>query len=161
LLKIISPILPYLAEEVYQNIPFPFGFAGQESIHLVNYSPILPLSPDSEKKAELIADFFLPLRQEVYQALEKSRQEKVITANSQAHLEIYLKQKGKWDYSALNLKELLLVAEVEIRETKEDKMREGNFFLVKVKKTKKEKCIRCWNYRDLENSLCLRCKNAL
>ena len=143
LLKIISPILPYLAEEVYQNVPFGFGFAGQESVHLVNYSPILPLSPDSKKKAELITDFFLPLRQTVYQALEKVRQEKIINTNSQAHSEIYLKQKGKWDYSELNLKELLLVAEVEIRETKEDKMREGNFCLVKVKKTNKEKCIRC------------------
>src|SRR5206468_7311796 len=38
MLKIISPILPYLAEEVYQNIPFRFGFADRESIHLVNYS---------------------------------------------------------------------------------------------------------------------------
>ncbi|CAG8763029.1 9889_t:CDS:2, partial [Ambispora leptoticha] len=103
LLKIISPILPFLAEEVYQNIPFLFGFAGQESIHLVNYSPILPPSPDSERKAELITDFFLPLRQDVYQTLEKTRQEK----------------------------ELLLVAEVEIRETKEEDMREGNFCLVK------------------------------
>ena len=64
MLKIISPILPFLAEEVYQSIPFSFGFAGQESIHLVNYSPILLLSSDSKKKVELITDFLLPLRQE-------------------------------------------------------------------------------------------------
>jgi hypothetical protein len=30
-----------------------------------------------------------------------------------------------------------------------------------VKKTSKEKCIRCWNYRDLVNNLCLRCKNVI
>jgi isoleucyl-tRNA synthetase len=95
LLKVISPILPFLAEEVYQNIPFRFGFVGQESIDLANYSPILSLSPGSEKQAELISNFFLPLRQDVYQALEKARQEKIINTNSQANLTIYLKQKGE------------------------------------------------------------------
>lgn len=93
LLKVISPILPFLAEEVYQNIPFDFGFAGQESIHLANNFSTFPLFPSSEKQVELIADFFLPLRQEVYQVLEKARQEKIINTNSQAHLLIYLKQK--------------------------------------------------------------------
>jgi len=95
LLKVISPILPYLSEEVYQNIPFQFGFASQESVHLANHSPILSLSSDSEKRAELITDFFLPLRRDVYQVLEQARQEKVINANSQAHLVICLKQKKK------------------------------------------------------------------
>ncbi|CAG8667847.1 1358_t:CDS:2, partial [Ambispora gerdemannii] len=71
LLKIISPILPFLAEEVYQNVPFYFGFAGQESIQLANYSLNLPVSSDTKEKSELISDFFLPLRQEIYQALEK------------------------------------------------------------------------------------------
>jgi len=93
LLKIISPILPFLAEEVYQNIPFNFGFSGQESIHLVNNFSTLPLSLSGKKQVELIADFFLPLRQEVYQVLEKARQEKIISTNSQAHLIICLKQK--------------------------------------------------------------------
>jgi len=93
LLKIISPILPFLAEEVYQNIPFSFGFAGQESIHLVNRFPTSSFPLSGEKQVELIVDFFLPLRQEVYQVLEKARQEKIINTNSQAHLIICLKQK--------------------------------------------------------------------
>ena len=95
LLKVISPILPFLAEEVYQNIPFNFGFSGQESIHLVNNFSTLSLPLGGEKQVELIADFFLPLRQDVYQALEKTRQEKIINTNSQAHLIICLKQKKK------------------------------------------------------------------
>ncbi|CAG8824045.1 24740_t:CDS:1, partial [Racocetra persica] len=95
LLKIISPILPFLAEEVYQNIPFRFGFAGQESIHLANYSSTLSLSPSMEKETAIITNFFLPLRQDVYQALEKARQEKIINTNSQAHLIIFLKEKKR------------------------------------------------------------------
>jgi len=159
LLKIIYPILPFLAEEVYQNISFSFGFANQESVHLVNYSSILPLSSDSKKKTELITNFFLPLRQDVYQALERARQGKVIGTNSQAHLIIFLKR--EWNYSGLILEELLLVAEVEVNEIKEGEAWEGNFCSAKVLKTSKEKCIRCWNYRDLENSFCLRCRKLL
>ncbi|RHZ35591.1 class I tRNA ligase family protein [endosymbiont GvMRE of Glomus versiforme] len=158
LLKIISPMLPFLAEEVYQNIPFRFGFAGQESIYLVNFSN-LKFPSNNEKNLAIITDFFLPLRQNAYQALEKARQEKIIATNSQASLEIYLREKNKWNYSELNLEELLLVSEVEIKKKREEDMQEGNFYLVKVKKTDKEKCIRCWNYRDLVNNLCLHCNN--
>src|SRR6185312_1239072 len=95
LLKIISPIFPFLAEEVYKNIPFSFGFAGQESVYLVNHFSTFSLSPSSENQVKLIADFFLPLRRDVYQALEKARQEKVINNNSQAKLTIYLKERSK------------------------------------------------------------------
>jgi isoleucyl-tRNA synthetase len=161
LLKIISPILPYLSEEVYQNIPFRFGFADRESVYLWNYSPNFSFSPNNEKKIKLITDFFLPLRQDIYQALERSRQEKIINTNSQADLTICLKEKSEWNYSELNLEELLLVAKVEIREKKETGMREGGFCSVKVKKTDKEKCIRCWNYRNLEKNVCQRCKEVL
>ena len=161
LLKVISPILPYLSEEVYQNIPFRFGFAERESVYLQNYSPNLSLSPNNEKKIKLITDFFLPLRQDIYQALERARQERIINTNSQAALTICLKEKSEWDYSELNLEELLLVAKVEIGDKKENGMREGDFCSVKVKKTGKEKCIRCWNYRDLEKDVCQRCQKVL
>ncbi|CAG8461037.1 16960_t:CDS:2 [Gigaspora margarita] len=120
LLKIISPILPYLSEEVYQNIPFRFGFAGQESVYLANYSPNLLLSPDNKKEIELITDFLLPLRQDVYQTLEKARQGKIINTNSQAHLTIHLKGKSKQDYPKFNLEELLLVAKVDMSKKREN-----------------------------------------
>ncbi|CAG8832808.1 27641_t:CDS:1, partial [Racocetra persica] len=120
LLKIISPIFPFLAEEIYQNIPFCFGFAGQESIYLDNYSPTLLFSPSLEKEIAIITKFFLPLRQDVHQVLEQARQEKIINTNSQAYLIIFLKEKSGLDYSQLNLEELLLVAKVEIRDERED-----------------------------------------
>jgi hypothetical protein len=37
-------------------------------------------------------------------------------------------------------------------------MREGYFCSAKVEKTNRERCLRCWNYRDCENNLCSRCK---
>ncbi|KLL04414.1 MAG: isoleucyl-tRNA synthetase [Mycoplasmataceae bacterium RV_VA103A] len=161
LLKIISPIFPFMAEEIYQNIPFHFGFAGQESIYLDNYSPTLPFSPSLEKEIAIITKFFLPLRQDVHQALEQARQEKIINTNSQAYLIIFLKEKKGLDCSQLNLEELLLVAKVEIRDKWEDDAWERNFSAIKVKKTDRAKCIRCWNYRDLEKDVCQRCQKVL
>jgi isoleucyl-tRNA synthetase len=143
LLKIISPVLPYLSEEVYQNIPFHFGFAEQESVHLINYPPNLPLSPEIEKKLKLIADFFLPLRQDAYQTLEKARREKIITTNLQANLKIFLKEKSKWDCSELNFEELLIVSKVDFVEKRTNDMREGYFCSAKVEKTNRERCLRC------------------
>ncbi|MDR1670367.1 MAG: class I tRNA ligase family protein [Spiroplasmataceae bacterium] len=171
LLKVISPTLPYLTEEVYQNIPFNFGFAGKESAFLSNFSSNLIPLPDGEKKMNLITNFFFSLRQTVYQNLEKARQEKIIDSNSQAHLIIYLSEEGKWISSELNLIELLLVAEVEIKDfvkeenvglnVKNSHFPKNNFYSVKVKKTTKKKCLRCWNYRNLEVNICLRCKETL
>jgi len=145
LLKVISPILPYLTEEVYQNIPFQFGFASQESVYLINLSYTIDFPKDFEKKLEVINNFFLPLRQDVFQALEKTRQEKIITANNQAKLKIYLKKKQDLNYSEINLTELLGVAELKFQEKVEEKMLEGNLCFVYVEKTEKERCLRCRN----------------
>ena len=143
LLKVISPILPYLAEEVYQSIPFQFGFAGQESVYLANFSFTIDFPNDFEKKLEIINHFFFPLRQDIFQALEKARQEKIIAANNQAKLTISLKKKQPLDYSELNLTELLGVAELKFQEKTEDKMQEEFLCFIYVEKTEKERCLRC------------------
>ncbi|CAJ0633691.1 452_t:CDS:2 [Entrophospora sp. SA101] len=145
LLKVIAPILPYLAEEVYQNIPCRFGLTESESVFLTTFSLKLPCLPDREKKIALITNFLLPLRQAVYQALEQARQEKIIATNSQAQLTIYLKEEQASDYSELNLPELLLVAKVEFPPAQENKNNvwESDFCSIVVKKTAKEKCLRC------------------
>jgi len=145
LLKVISPILPYLAEEVYQNIPFQFGFAGQESVHLANLSFTIDFPKNFEKKLEIINNSFLPLRQDAFQALEKARQEKIIAANNQAKLTICLKKKQPLDYSELNLIELLGVSELKFQEKSEEKMQEGKLCFVYVEKTEKERCLSCRN----------------
>ncbi|CAJ0842094.1 10743_t:CDS:10 [Entrophospora sp. SA101] len=132
LLKIIVPILPYLAEEIYQNTPFQFGFAGQESIQLVNYHWNLPLSLASKKKSELINVFFLPLRQEIYQSLEQARQEKIIATNSQAHLIIYLKEEK------ISEKESKLLSEKEGDESETIEKKSGEAEITNLSNYKEE-----------------------
>ena len=161
LTKIILPILPYLAEEVYRNIPLQFDLNKRESVYLANFSLNWIFPINIENKLEIISEFFLPLRQDVFQFLEKARQEKIITSNSQAKLSIYLKKKTQIDYSELNLAELLMVAEVEIKEEISDNMREGKFCFVKVSKINHEQCLRCRAWRKLENDVCHRCQKVL
>lgn len=162
LLKITAPILPFLVEEVYQNIPFKFGFANRGSIQLVIYPPNLISNSNIKKKLPLITDFFFPLRQELYQILEKARQEKIIDLNSQACLTIYLKKAKKlFDYSELSFAELLLVAEVKFVTELENNMWESKLCFVKVEKTFHARCVRCWNYRVWKSDLCSRCKKII
>ncbi|KLL01669.1 MAG: isoleucyl-tRNA synthetase [Mycoplasmataceae bacterium RC_NB112A] len=157
LLKIVSPILPFLAEEVYQNLPFCFGFADKESIHLMNYSSFLVSSLRLEEKLKLIAGFLLPLRREVNQVCERVRQTKIINTNSQASLILCLKEK-KWDFSKLNLVEFLLVSEINFIEKPTSDMEEGKMSFIKVVPTENRRCPRCWNYRKMERELCSRCQ---
>jgi len=114
-----------------------------------------------EKKLEIINNLFFPLRQDIFQALEKARQEKTIAANNQAKLTICLKKKQPLDYSELNLTELLGIAELKFQEKIEEKMQEGILCFIYVEKTEKERCLRCRSWKDLKDNLCLRCKNTL
>jgi len=143
LLKIIRPILPYLAEEIYQNIPFRFGFANSESVHLANLSLSFSFPDNYQEKIKLLTDFFLPLRQDIFFLLEKARQEKIIATNSQASCLIYCKESEKYNLSLLNLTELLLVAEISFSKQLEKDMLSGSFCSLRVNKTDLKRCLRC------------------
>jgi len=159
-LKIITPILPYLAEEIYQNIPFQFGFKNQESVYLINYSLNFNFLSNIKEELKLITDYFLPLRQDIFQSLERARQENIIISNQQANLEIYLKPEKSINYSKLNLVELLLVAEIKIKEIKDKDMWEKGTCFIKLTKTHQERCSRCRNWRELISENCFRCKKV-
>ncbi|CAG8807302.1 18087_t:CDS:2, partial [Gigaspora rosea] len=68
--------------------------------------------------------------------------------------------KSRPDYSQLNLEELLLVAKVEIKDQRGNNMLESNFSAIEARKTDRAKCIRCWNYRNLEEDIWQRCQKS-
>src|SRR3954451_17867292 len=57
LLKIISPVTPFLAEETYENIPFKFGYADQESVMFLPKEIDFPAY--KKENVDLIEDFLL------------------------------------------------------------------------------------------------------
>jgi len=84
ILKIITPLLPFLAEEVYQIIPFSFGYAQKASVMFL-LDQFDSFSFNTENSLEKINNFLI-LRQEALSALEKARQKQIIHLNSQAEL---------------------------------------------------------------------------
>lgn len=163
ILKIIVPVLPFLAEEIYQHIPFKFGYACWESVMLVPSSEFeFSLSIKDTK----IIDEFLVLRQDVLLFLEKARQSKLINTSFQAIVYLYpIKKSDPNTFSSLNLNELLMVSKVEfVSEIVEEKLvlweKEQNY-LVKIEKLTDERCFRCWNHNNLQGGSCSRCRDLL
>ncbi|RHZ37004.1 class I tRNA ligase family protein [endosymbiont GvMRE of Glomus versiforme] len=160
LLKIITPLLPFLAEEVYENIPFNFGYARKESVMFLPDFQFL--STINEQNLKLMEGFFL-LRQEIFSALEKARRSKIIHTNSQAQVLVIPKKEIKISqFSLLNLARLLLIAQIEFAEkTPQTDFYEEQKYLIKVVKTSVARCIRCWNYEELKEESCSRCWKVL
>ena len=150
ILKIITPLLPFLAEEVYQIIPFSFGYAQKASVMFL-LDQFDSFSFNTENSLEKINNFLI-LRQEALSALEKARQKQIIHLNSQAELCIWQKANYQKDLSGLNLKKFLLVAQATLMAeekpipSKKEDYWEGEYFFIQAKKTSRGKCQRCWNY---------------
>ncbi|CAG8514953.1 2652_t:CDS:2 [Cetraspora pellucida] len=89
----------------------------------------MDFSPGQEKEIQLITDYFFPLRNDVYQLLEKARREKIIITNSQASLLIHISSKKNPppEFFQLNLTELLMVAEIRFSPKLKKDMMTGNF----------------------------------
>src|SRR5207245_2329770 len=100
--------------------------------------------PTKEQNLKLIDDFLL-LRQDIFSALEKARQAKIIHTNSQAQVLVIPKKEVKIpQFSPLNLSRLLLIAQIEFTEkTPQIGFYEEQNYLVNVAKTSSARCVRC------------------
>ena len=157
LLKLCAPILAFTAEEAYfacksmkpkQDSVLIDGFDSVIDFHLI----------DSDLMQRWGRIF--KLREEVYKALEKAREKRVVGSSLEARIEISLNDD---DYAFFAdrrdiLKELFIVSQIElVRGT----------FAVNVAKAHGNKCSRCWNWRDDTGTsknfpgICLRCADAL
>ncbi|MEY8598233.1 isoleucine--tRNA ligase [Mammaliicoccus lentus] len=161
LTKLLAPIIPHTADEIWGHIPH----VEEESIHLTDMPE--PHEIDTvlmEKWSQ-----FMKLRDDVNRALEVARNEKVIGKSLEAH--ITLSNSSEFDtvdfLSKFNdLNQLFIVSKVDVV----DELTEGTEYeLVKVKvdHAEGEKCQRCWNYSDQLGSvngldhLCPRCQSVV
>jgi len=129
LLKIISPVLSFTAEEAYQFLPE----KEKESIFLEEW-------PEIEKYDEEILERwnkFFEIRKSVLKKIEEKREEKIIGSSLDAKVII----KGDRETieflkSFPKIETLFIVSEVELIEDEK--------FEIIVEKTEWEKCKRCW-----------------
>lgn len=160
LMKLLSPILVFTAEELHDN--FHCDNQQEESIFL-EPKPVKFDIANSESIKEYY-DRFLNLRKDVMKALENLRNEKVIKSNMEARVIIHLKDEYK-DMADLGvaLKQLFIVAKVKFVDSN-DGLDEYDSAYIKAEKFNGIQCPRCWNYFDeneMNGELCCRCHSVV
>ncbi len=137
----LSPVLSFTAEEIHQ-------------IYAPGTSVFENLWPNAGKwKNETLAEKFKPLwelKDKVNIQLEEARNSKTIKASLEAAISLPEEEKRNLPFSNEELAFYFVVSDVQDGST------------LKVEKSSKEKCPRCWIYRDLKDSgLCPRCSEVL
>jgi len=150
LVKLISPVLSFTAEDVWRH--FPKGFKIKEA------SVFLSDWPKSEKKLlvkELEAKWgkIKALRQEAAKVIEKARRDKVIGNALEAKVLFYCQDKPWANFLKDNVNSfpsILIVSQVEVKSG----IPKGPIFqsqeikglAIEVQFAQGKKCERCWNY---------------
>ena len=108
----------------------------------------------------------MAVRDDVYNALEVARNEKVIGKSLDAKVTLTLPEGLDKDSINSEFTQLFIVSQVEIVDELEDGTAYANS-TVKVEHADGEKCARCWNYKTDENlvtgkdDICDRCRSVV
>ena len=169
LVKLMAPILPFTAEEIWQYMPQQPG--RPESVHLT----LLPEENSAHDNPELARKWqvLLTVRSEVTKALETARNNKLIGHPLDAFVTI---SAGEDLYPALkpytaDLKSIFIVSKVELvrADALEDafESQEVEGLRIRVEVAPGEKCERCWVHDTTVGdhtghpTICDRCHQAL
>ena len=170
LVKIMAPILPFTADEIYQYMPK--GPDHKESIHLESM-----VEPDDDWEDKILSDKWeniLVLRGEVTKALEEARVNKRIGHSLDASLEIKLPDtelKIQVENLTENLNDIFIVSAARLVDSIKDEAvyngKDIQGLVIKVNKAEGQKCDRCWRFdttigNDPDHATtCARCATAL
>ncbi len=160
--KWFSPIISFTSEEAWQ------------SRHQDNSTSILSQTITekdftySYSNLEKSFDELKRVRKSVTAALEIKRNEKLIGSSLQAKAIIYIPSEIKQILSTLDLAEMCIVSNVEIKDISEKTRSSMNFeeedIFVDISLAEGDKCQRCWTIlpevKDNQDHLCSRCDNV-
>ncbi|CAG8470009.1 10667_t:CDS:10 [Diversispora eburnea] len=175
----IAPVVPHLAEEIYENYKF---------MEPREYDSVFKLGWYNLDKQwnnvslQIEWNILKYLRSEVNKLLEIARKEKLIKSSLEANVDLYLNSNLYNMLKTHDLKSIFITSNATLNEdisllvennSNEPKVHfieninltEGNIQgsgKIVVKKASFFKCPRCWNYSSIEgNCLCSRCKDVL
>lgn len=152
LVRILSPIIPFTADEAwtYRRINGDFF---EDSVHLQDW-PVLRQEWKAAGKVSQDIDEILKLRGKVNEALEAMRKEKIIGKSLEAKV-IFGGDTALLKRYEEQLPELFIVSQVELKPSL------GELTIVAAKSTG-YKCPRCWRHVSAkEDTLCSRCEKHL
>lgn len=158
--KLLAPIIPHTAEEVWSHIEQ----VEEESVHLTN----MPAKEEVDQALIEKWNTFMALRDDVNRALEAARNEKVIGKSLEAKVKIG--NSPSFDTLAFlegfsDLHQLFIVSQVELVEDAQGEAYQHG--TIEIAQADGEKCARCWNYSESLGSvgelddLCPRCQEVV
>ncbi|AGR41443.1 isoleucine--tRNA ligase [Spiroplasma taiwanense] len=154
LLDMLKPILIHTVEEVYTHMK---NIKKEDSIHLVDWK-----EQSFIQKDEFVNRWnaVLALRNDVNEALEKARNEKIIKKGFEAKIFIQLKKDFDYIKKIKDLYQILIVNSIEFISGEEN----INYKVANVSVELKQglKCQRCWAIFDnLIDDICQRCHEVI
>ncbi|WP_214483264.1 isoleucine--tRNA ligase [Bacillus sp. SM2101] len=143
LTKLVAPILPHTADEVWSHI----NTVSEQSVQLVDMPEAMELQNATQIEEKW--DAFMSLRDDVLKALEVARNEKVIGKSLNAHIALYTTDDTKHLLNAIeeDVKQLFIVSGFNIAGMLEDAPANAQKFdqtAIVVSPAEGETCERCW-----------------
>ena len=162
LVKILAPVMPHQAEDIWQNVP-EVQRGGLVSILLSDW----PVVNERWNNPELEADFtkILKSREVVSRAIEPLRADKKVGSSLEVAVTVKADDDSVLKANEKDLADIYIVSQANLADEKPSDVlneysEEG--YTVWVTKAHGEKCTRCWKYRELnEDGICPDCADAI
>lgn len=142
LVKLVTPILPHTADEVWAYI----SSVDEESVQLVDMPNSISVANSEQLQSKW--ERFMKVRDEVLKALEIARNEKVIGKSLAAKITLYPTNDVRPLLTEMDdLKKLLIVSDLEIADEKGSAPKSAHVFdhvALEVSSAEGETCERCW-----------------
>lgn len=162
LVRLVSPVLPHLAEDIWQYMPYPVE---HKSVFQAGWA----VSDPRWQRSELARSWqrLIALRDEVNTNLEILRKDKAIGASLEAQVRLQIRDPELWaeaERMAEELRYLFIVSQVKVLPVNDEASGPATITIVQAEG---DKCERCWNYSVQVGSftdhptLCERCVAAL
>ena len=162
LVKILAPVMPHQAEDIWQNVP-EVQRGGLVSILLSDW----PVVNEKWNNPELEADFtkILKSREVVSRAIEPLRADKKVGSSLEVAVTVKADDDSVLKANEKDLADIYIVSQANLADEKpSDVLNEYSEedYTVWVTKAHGEKCTRCWKYRELnEDGICPDCADAI
>lgn len=168
LVRVLSPIISFTCDEVWENYPEGIRMGGENrpfSVQLAGWpmrDDFAPALPGDDGAADIAAfEAALEIREAVTKSLEDARAAKEINKSQEAAVSVTVPQDlldTVADFEPSVFEELFIVSGVNLVA--------GDDLSCTVEKATGDKCPRCWNYRELGGNashpdVCKRCGDAL
>ena len=162
LVRLVAPIIPFTAEEIWKFLSKPGSVHTQDYYNLrEDYN-----NPEIEENIEKVVD----IKKDVLKALELIRKEGKIKVSLEAEVNIFIEDDSARKICADmgdEFKRFLQTAKAMLVNEKHPDMTDYDSSSVSALRTAGVKCIRCWNYHDSLGSdpehpeLCPRCTEVI